>query len=314
MKVVRSGLVAMLLDIGVKSAPTWTVEEATKRVNDGDGVTRYLDKGEDFTKPEFRVLFDEIARVQFMGEEVEVIEHTGDVPFELVQLPPEKETCAQEASKPVVETAKPVVETVPEPVGRPLIEVLTEEPAPKPVQNMKKLKTTKRDQRNRKVGMVGGTTTLVRESAHKPAVVKLGKRDSRKNGSAFGGFKTYAEWVLFLKSNPLSIPKLGIVRTLYNELRTFGKGKNPPGATKEHLLQVLCHTHPDKDPDGMTSSLHNYVPTRFRWLHGVHVWKKKEKGDVTRYYIVGKGNEPQPKVVVVKVKKKRGRPRKHPVK
>ncbi len=178
MKVVRSELVAMLLDISVKNASSWSLEEATKKVNEGDGIVRYLDKGEVFTKPEYTQLFDKVAAAQFMGDTVEVVDDPQEPgsptppPVEPVSAPEQP----QEAPK----------ETPPKEAGRPLIEVLTEDPEPEkpaPKQQPKLRKSKTKRNNTRKVGMVGGTTTLVRESRSKPPVVKLGKRDTKKNGS-----------------------------------------------------------------------------------------------------------------------------------
>lgn len=121
-----------------------------------------------------------------------------------------------------------------------------------------------------------------------------GKHKPSGNGTAG---MTWKEKLVYWKKHPKPISDRGpgILRAIVDELKAAGKGANPAGVTKEHLLGVLAAKFTDRAADKMETYLNNMLPTGLRDEYGVHVRSRRPEGELTHYWIVGDGKNPQPK-------------------
>lgn len=111
-------------------------------------------------------------------------------------------------------------------------------------------------------------------------------------GTATGTWAGYDRYV----ENPLPFSETrgdGVLKFIVDVLKDAG-AKNKP-LTKEEIHEKMVKKFPNRDKDKMMTTLTNQIPSRLRIVRGIHVWKTKEVGKDTRYFIKGDGGKPQPK-------------------
>lgn len=261
MKVKRSEILALLLDMNMLAADGWTLPQMVSKVNqEGGGISRYKEEDHEFSSPEFKKLYEDIVVDQTNGN--------------LVEIEDDSETAAADAKANVPETDKPAEAPA--------------KPAPKPAAKPKAEKDAKPKAKPK--------AEKAAPKAKSKAKAKPSANGDKKSPWPKGSWQAQAA---YWKKNPKEVTDRGpgVMRTVIKELKHAGKNPDKPKPiTKDDLLGVLTKEFKDRTPEKMMTYLNNLVPTGLRNEYGIHVWKAKgDKGEKTGYYIVGDGDKPQPK-------------------
>lgn len=124
------------------------------------------------------------------------------------------------------------------------------------------------------------------------------KPDGTVTAHEKGRHKTYAERQIEWKKRwgkigqPIS-EKAVVAKALFDILCQAGRGRKPEPLTKDEILKIMVQRFPDRDPNKMSTTINNFIPTRFCRKHHVYVWSVRDKG-FNRYWIKGDGKTPQP--------------------